>query len=117
MFRIPHILIKIEVDFQQEIEIRELGEILGITEEISNPINICLEEQSHLSDIMDEIPQHEMTKEVLQQRYVQIEIENSEEIEFVVSKLIPRKVQWSGFGFAEKRLIMYMSKWSKMRGD
>ncbi|MBA0723577.1 hypothetical protein Golax_004147 [Gossypium laxum] len=117
---VPYISVEhdLKADFQQEIEIGELGEELGIIEEISNPINICLEELPHLLDIMDEIPQHEMTKEVLQQRYIQIEMENSKEIEFVVSKLmIPRKVQWSGLGFGEKRLIMYMSKWSKMRGD
>nr|KJB67402.1 hypothetical protein B456_010G189200 [Gossypium raimondii]KJB67403.1 hypothetical protein B456_010G189200 [Gossypium raimondii] len=47
---------------------------------------------------MDEIPQREMTKEVLQQRYIQIEMENSEEIEFVVSKLmIPRKEFWVSY--------------------
>ncbi|MFQ6643928.1 hypothetical protein Gotur_017811 [Gossypium turneri] len=66
--KVPYITVEhdLKVDFQQEIEIGELGEVLGIIEEISNPINICLEEPPHLFDIMDEIPQHEMTKEVLQ---------------------------------------------------
>ncbi|MBA0748213.1 hypothetical protein Gogos_005060, partial [Gossypium gossypioides] len=55
---LPYISVEhdLKADFQQEIEIRELGEVLGIIKEIFNPINICLEEPPHLSEIMDEIP-------------------------------------------------------------
>ncbi|MBA0568952.1 hypothetical protein Golob_006417 [Gossypium lobatum] len=58
---VPYISVEhdLKADFQQEIEIGELGEELGIIEKISNPINICLEEPPHLLDILDEIPQHE----------------------------------------------------------
>ncbi|KAK5771831.1 hypothetical protein PVK06_048081 [Gossypium arboreum] len=70
-----------------------------------------MEGPPHFLDIVEEIPHHQPIKDVSQQRNIQVEVENSEEVELVIpTSMIPRKAQWSGFGFSEKWLTMYLSK-------
>ncbi|KAK5774994.1 hypothetical protein PVK06_042860 [Gossypium arboreum] len=77
----PHDL---KVDSQQEIKIRELSEVLGVIEEISNSHEVSVEEPSHFSDVLEETLRKELVKEVLYQRHIQIKVENSEQVEFVI---------------------------------
>ncbi|KAH1072721.1 hypothetical protein J1N35_025049 [Gossypium stocksii] len=87
----PHDL---KVDSRQEIEIEELSEVLGVIEEIFDSYEVSVEELPHFSYVLEETLQEELVEEVLQKRYIQIEVGNSEQVEFVILKLmIPQKVK------------------------
>ncbi|KAK5802585.1 hypothetical protein PVK06_030190 [Gossypium arboreum] len=78
----------LKVDIQQEMENGEMSEALGIIDEISNSSEESVEKSLHFLDTIVEIPHHKQIEDVPQQRNIQMEVENSKEVELVILPLM-----------------------------
>ncbi|KAK5793248.1 hypothetical protein PVK06_034388 [Gossypium arboreum] len=68
----PYTIIEHEnskVDFQKQIEVKELSEELSIIEETSGFSEDSVKEIPHVSNILEEIPHHESTEDVPQNEH------------------------------------------------